>query len=40
MSDGETGLKSWMRHVLVPLLGGGGTITLVAAYLNRPPFLR
>src|SRR5580704_9577056 len=33
----ETRLQWWMRYVVVPLVGGGGAIALVAAYIGRPP---
>src|SRR5947208_3451342 len=38
MSDLETGWRWWTRHVIVPLLAGGGVIGAVALYfrLNQP----
>jgi hypothetical protein len=35
MPDSESGYKWWIRNVLVPLIGGGGLVTLIVAYLNR-----
>jgi len=37
MADGDTGIKWWARNVLVPLIGGGGLVTILVAYLNRAP---
>lgn len=33
----ETGLKWWIRFVIVPIIGGGGIIALIVAYGSRPP---
>lgn len=37
MPDSEDGLKWWIRHVIVPLIGGGGLVAIVVALINRPP---
>jgi hypothetical protein len=34
--ENESGFKWWARYVIVPLVGGGGIITLVIALMNRP----
>ena len=36
MADIETGFRWWMRYVLVPLIGTGGAIALLAAWINKP----
>ena len=36
MADGDSGYKWWIRFVLIPLVGGGGAVALVVAYVNRP----
>jgi hypothetical protein len=32
----ETGIKWWMRYVIVPLIGGAGVFGIVIAYIDRP----
>jgi hypothetical protein len=32
----ETGIKWWMRYVVVPILGGGGIIAMIIAVIQRP----
>jgi hypothetical protein len=32
----ETGIKWWMRYIVVPLIGGGGLIALVVALVEKP----
>jgi hypothetical protein len=34
--DRETGLKWWLRYVVVPLIGGGGVIAIIVALIGRP----
>ena len=36
MSDNEHGAKWWIRFVIVPLIGGGGLIAIMVAFINRP----
>ena len=36
MAESETGLKWWLRYVVVPLVGSGGIVALIVAFLNRP----
>ncbi len=36
MSDSEHGWKWWVRFVIVPLIGGGGVIAIVAAFISSP----
>jgi hypothetical protein len=31
--DTETGLKWWMRYVIVPIIGGGGIIAIIVALI-------
>jgi hypothetical protein len=33
----ETGIKWWMRYVVVPVLGGGGIIAIAVAVIDRQP---
>jgi len=33
----ETGIKWWIRYVIVPLAGGAGVLGIVIAYISRPP---
>ncbi len=37
MASDETGLKWWLRYVVVPLVGGGGLVAVFVAVLTRPP---
>jgi hypothetical protein len=37
MAETETGLKWWIRYVIVPVIGGGGAIAIVVALISRPP---
>jgi hypothetical protein len=32
----ESGIKWWLRYVLVPLVGGGGVVALIVAAVLRP----
>jgi len=32
----ETGIRWWMRYVIVPVIGGGGIIAIVVAFIGRP----
>ncbi|WP_294000550.1 hypothetical protein [Sphaerotilus sp.] len=36
MAVEEEGYKWWLRYVAVPLIGTGGLVALVAAYISRP----
>lgn len=36
MAEADTGYKWWIRYVLVPIIGGGGVVALLVAYINRP----
>lgn len=39
MADTETGIRWWLRYIVVPLLGGGGVIALIVASIiqrNNP----
>lgn len=36
MTDTEKGHRWWLRYVIVPLIGGGGMVALVVAWINRP----
>ena len=36
MADTEHGIRWWIRYVIVPLIGGGGFIALMVAYINQP----
>ncbi len=36
MSEMEKGVKWWLRYVIVPLVGGGGVIALLVAFINKP----
>lgn len=36
MGESEQGLKWWLRYVIVPLIGGGGLVAIVVAYLGLP----
>jgi hypothetical protein len=36
MADNESGLKWWMRYVIVPIIGGGGVIAVVVAVMEKP----
>jgi len=33
----ETGIKWWMRYVIVPLIGGAGVLGVFIAYIGKPP---
>jgi hypothetical protein len=35
-SDKESGFRWWARYVIVPIIGGGGLIALMVAYVERP----
>ena len=32
----ETGIKWWMRYVIVPIIGGGGIVAILIAIIDRP----
>ena len=34
MADQDSGYKWWIRYVLVPMIGGGGIVGLIIAYMN------
>ena len=36
MPDTENGLRWWIRYVLVPLVGTGGIVAVIAAWVTRP----
>jgi hypothetical protein len=36
MAEEEKGVKWWLRHVLVPILGGGGIIALFVSVREHP----
>lgn len=36
MPNSDSGYKWWATNVLVPLVGGGGLVAIVVAYLGRP----
>jgi hypothetical protein len=36
MPDIEKGFRWWIRHVVVPLIGGGGLIAILVAFIMRP----
>jgi hypothetical protein len=36
MADTETGLKWWVRYVIVPLIAGGGLVAIIVALLKPP----
>jgi hypothetical protein len=35
-SDKESGFRWWARYVIVPIIGGGGLIALMVAYVEHP----
>ena len=32
----EKGLKWWLTYVIIPLIGSGGIIAIIVAYINQP----
>jgi hypothetical protein len=36
MAETETGFRWWMRYVIVPMIGGGGVIAIIVAFIGRP----
>jgi hypothetical protein len=36
MPEQESGLKWWLRYVIVPMIGGGGAIAIIVAMISRP----
>jgi hypothetical protein len=36
MGEIETGVKWWMRYVIVPIIGGGGIVALIIAFMSNP----
>jgi threonine dehydratase len=34
MPDNETGFKWWLRYVLVPIIGGGGIVAIIVAFVR------
>jgi|HubBroStandDraft_6_1064221.scaffolds.fasta_scaffold217585_1 hypothetical protein len=35
MADEEKGAKWWFRYVIVPMIGGGGAIAIITAYIQK-----
>jgi len=36
MAEEEKGAKWWFRYVIVPIIGGGGAIAVITAYIAKP----